>query len=73
MALGENMKQLRTSQGLTLEDVALYANITRQAVYKFENNQMNPQPEVLLRIAEKLGVTCEELICGKSKNKHPET
>lgn len=65
MALGENMEKLRNAHGFTQEEVAESVNVTKQAMSKYENNQMKPQPEVLLMIAKKLGVTCEELITGE--------
>ncbi|MDE6776418.1 MAG: helix-turn-helix domain-containing protein [Oscillospiraceae bacterium] len=65
MALSENIREIRTQKGLSLEDVAKCANITRQAMWKYEQGQLVPNGIVLVQIAEKLGTTCEELVKGK--------
>lgn len=67
MALAENLRQFRTEKGFTLEEIAQCADITRQAVSKYEKGKMLPNVETAVEIAEKLGVTCEELVKGKSE------
>lgn len=64
MALAENIKRLREMHGLTQEELASYAKVTREAVYKYEVGKMIPNVETAVDIAEKLGVTCEELVRG---------
>ena len=65
MALAENLRRLRKEKGYTLEEIAQSADVTRQAVLKYEKGKMKPNVEVAIDIAEKLGVTCEELVKGK--------
>lgn len=64
MALAENIKRLREQHGLTQEELAVYAKVTREAVYKYEVGKMIPNVETAVDIAEKLGTTCEELVRG---------
>lgn len=66
MALAENLRHLRQQKGLTLEEIAEIAGITRQAVNKYEQGKMIPNGIVLVDIAEKLGTTCEELVREKT-------
>lgn len=60
----ENLRKLRQARGLSGQALAEQANITRQAISKFEKGQATPKPETLILIADALGVTCEILIRG---------
>lgn len=66
MALAENLRHLRELKGLTLEEIAESADVTKQAVNKYEQGKMIPNGIVLVDIAAKLGTTCEELVRGKT-------
>ena len=68
MALAENLRHLRELKGLTLEEIAKSADITKQAMNKYEQGKMVPNGIVLVDIAEKLGVTAEKLIRGKAND-----
>lgn len=65
MAVGDNIKRLRTEQKLSLEELAIYADVSKQTIQRYEGNRRKPQPETLLLLAKKLGVSCEELITGE--------
>lgn len=60
----ENLKKIREARGISVIVLAEQANITRQAIYKFEKGQATPKPETLILIADALEVTCETLIRG---------
>lgn len=66
MSLADNLKLFRTEKGFTLEELAKSANVSRQAILKYEQNKMSPQPEIIADLADKLGVTCDELIKGRA-------
>ena len=63
--LAENLRAVRQQKGLTLEQIAERVNVTRQTMCKYEQGIIVPNAIVLVDIAEKLGVTCEELVRGK--------
>lgn len=66
MALAENLRHLRKLKGFTLEEIAESADITKQAMNKYEQGKMIPNGIVLVDLAEKLGTTCEKLVRGKT-------
>lgn len=72
MALSDNLRQFRQQKRLTLEEVAKSANVTRQSMHKYEEGQMIPNGIALVHIADKLGVTAEELVNGRTENKNLE-
>ena len=68
MALAENLRHLRQQKGLTLEEIAESVDVTKQAMNKYEQGKMIPNGIVLVDIAEKLGVTVEKLVRGKTND-----
>ena len=59
--LGEAIETARRSRGLTQPEVAERAGVTQAALSRYENDQRTPEPEVLQRLADALGVTVELL------------
>ncbi len=66
--ISKNIKRLRTERGFTQDSLAEKINITRQAVSSWENDRTQPDVEMLVRLAEVLEVSFEELIYGKKRN-----
>jgi TPR repeat protein/transcriptional regulator with XRE-family HTH domain len=66
LAIGENIKRLRTKQGDTQEKLAEHLGITTRAVSKWECGKAYPDITLLPGIANFLGVTFDELM--KSEN-----
>ncbi|PEU82333.1 transcriptional regulator [Bacillus cereus] len=64
MSLGEQLKKLRESKGFSQEDIAKKIGVTRQAVYKWENDKSCPDIENLILLSELYNVTLDELIKG---------
>lgn len=67
MTIGEKIKKIRLSQGLTLDEVAKrlgYSN--RSAFYKIENEDNGVTIDKLKNIANALGVTLEDLLYDES-------
>ncbi|MBR6553429.1 MAG: helix-turn-helix transcriptional regulator [Clostridia bacterium] len=65
--IGENIKNFRTERNMTQEALAEQLNVTRQAISKWENNNGEPDLDMLHEIAVALHVTVEELLYGKSE------
>ncbi len=62
--LAQRIRRLRTERGLTLEQVAERANLTKSVLSKVENFRVTPSLPGLARIAEALEVTVAELVEG---------
>lgn len=61
---GERIKELRIKNGLTLEDVAKYVGIGRQAVHKYETGTVTNIPlDNLEKMAVLFGTTPAYLAC----------
>lgn len=59
---GENIKKIRESKGMSRKELADKLGITEMSVGRYENNQREPKHEVLIKIAEVLGVKVNEII-----------
>ena len=65
---GQRLQRLRKERNLTQEEVAEKIGITPQGISKWENNLSSPDINILLNLADILGVSVEELL-GKEKEK----
>lgn len=65
--IGENIKNLRMERNMTQDALAEQLNVTRQAISKWENNNGEPDLDMLQEIAVALQVTVEELLYGKNE------
>ena len=60
---GEKLRQQRTAKGLTLEGLAVRIDSTKAYVWQLENKKpARPSAELLLKIADALGVSPDYLI-----------
>lgn len=57
-----NLKNIRKSQNIAQEKLALEAGVDRTVVSKIERVIGNPSLEVLLRLANRLGVSVADLL-----------
>lgn len=69
MSLGEQLKKLRESKGFSQEDVAKKIGVTRQAIYRWENNKSYPDIDNLILLSEMYNVTLDALIKGNQNMK----
>ncbi|OJD53092.1 transcriptional regulator, partial [Bacillus sp. 4048] len=69
MSLGQQLKKFRESQNLSQEDVAKKIRVTRQAVYKWENDKSYPDIDNLIILSEFYNVTLDDLIKGNDSFK----
>lgn len=60
--LSENLKNLRKEKGLSQEELAIKLNVVRQTISKWEKGLSVPDSEMLILIAEELGVTVTTLL-----------
>lgn len=62
--LGKNLKKYRASKGYSQSEFASKLYVTRQCVSKWEQGVTEPDVETLIKIAELLGVSVDELVNG---------
>ena len=60
--LGEELRKARVKAGLTQEDLAFEAKVSRQYVSLLELNQKSPTLDVLLRLCEAMDVSAGRMI-----------
>jgi transcriptional regulator with XRE-family HTH domain len=63
--LAENLKRLRERRELTQRDLASLAGVPRPTLAHLERGAGNPTLSVLVKLAQALGTTIEELIGGR--------
>lgn len=60
--LGGKIKELRQERGITQTELAAKLNMSKQAVSNWENDNIMPSIEMLLKIADFFGVTTDYLL-----------
>jgi transcriptional regulator with XRE-family HTH domain len=67
--IAKNLIKLRTSKGLTQEEVAKSLSISNKTVSKWENGTSTPDLSLLVKLAEYFGVTTDMLLglCDNNK------
>lgn len=63
--INENIKNARKAKGITQEEMAAELNVVRQTVSKWEKGLSVPDADVLMKIADLLGVSVNELLGTK--------
>ena len=66
--LSERLAQCRKEAGLTQAQMAIYADITEKAYQNYEAMRREPRLEILVRIANILGVSLDYLT-GRTEQK----
>ena len=67
--LAERLRACRKAKGLTQRDVAIYCDITEKAYQNYELMTREPKLEILIRIAERFGVSLDYLV-GRTDNRN---
>ncbi|MFE0233340.1 helix-turn-helix domain-containing protein [Brucella anthropi] len=57
-----NLRQIRSSQGITQENLAVDANVDRTAISGIETGDYNPTIDLLERLAEALSIDIVDLV-----------
>ena len=65
LALNENIKKLRMARGLNQVEFAKTLGVSKQCVSNWENDNVMPSIEMLLKIADFFGVSTDYLL-GRS-------
>ncbi len=60
--LGQKIRDLRKEKGMTQEELAVRLNVVRQTISKWEKGLSVPDAEMLVRLAEVLDVSVNELL-----------
>lgn len=60
--LSENIKTIRKSKGLSQQELAVKLNVVRQTVSKWEQGLSVPDADMLITIAEVLGISVSQLL-----------
>lgn len=60
--LGQRINELRLAAGLNQVDLAKRLNIAKQTVSNWENENIQPSIEMLVRLAKLFGVTTDYLL-----------
>lgn len=60
--LSKQLKRLRAQQNLTQAGLAKHLGVTQQAVARWESEKSSPDPSMLIRIANLLQVSVDELV-----------
>ena len=71
--VGNLISKLREEKGLSQSDLGSYIGVTNKAVSRWENGRGYPDTSILLKLAEVLEITVDELLKGElsiSKTKH---
>ena len=61
-ALARNLRRLRTERGLTLDELAKRAGVSRSMLIQIEQKRVNPTLATLVRLAEALDIGLAELV-----------
>ncbi|MBE5815372.1 MAG: helix-turn-helix transcriptional regulator [Clostridiales bacterium] len=72
MDFGDRLKQIRTSQGLSQEQLAEKIGVSRQAITKWETKKGLPDIENMVILAEIFKVTLDELVLQGTQQKEPQ-
>ena len=69
MSLGNTIKNLRVSKKLTQYELAQKANISKNALWNYENDKREPRIEVLEKLAFALDVSMNDLLWPTDNDK----
>lgn len=61
--LNQRIKELRKAKGLTQVELAAALNVTKQCISNWENNNIQPSVDMLVKIAAYFSVSADYLLC----------
>lgn len=70
MNFGEQIKKIRSENGLTQEQLTTQLNVSRQTISSWENNRNLPDLEMVVKIAKVFNLSLDQLILGGSDMEH---
>lgn len=66
MTLGERIKEYRTNNRMSQEDLAEKMNVSRQAITKWESDKGVPDIDNLIQLSRIMNITIDELVLGNN-------
>ena len=60
--LNERIKELRLARNLTQVELANNLNVTKQCVSNWENNNIQPSVDMLIKLSKYFSVSCDYLL-----------
>lgn len=64
IVLFENIKRIRKARNLTQDEVAEACEVDRATISKWETGEFSPRVDKLVKLANILGCTVDELLAG---------
>lgn len=61
--LNDRIKELRISNGMTQVELAAGLSVSKQCVSNWENNNIQPSVDMLIKIAKYFSVSTDYLLC----------
>ena len=71
MVLNENIRMLRQARNLSQVDLAKALNVTKQSISNWENDNIQPSIDMLMRLADFFSVSTDYLL-GLDQKKYVE-
>ena len=68
MSIGENIKRIRKQKGWTQKKLAMELGVSQQNLAQYEGNKRNPKLGTIIKIADGLGVSIDELTNDADEN-----
>lgn len=65
--LGNTIKELRLAHGINQVELARKLSVAKQTVSNWENNNIQPSVDMLVKIADYFNVTTDYLLCRNSE------
>lgn len=62
MSIGKKLLSLRKQKGISQQDLALYLNVTRQTISKFEHDLSLPDIDMMMKICKYYQISLNELL-----------
>lgn len=62
MTLNENIKQLRIARNLSQVDLAKALGVTKQSISNWENNNIQPSIDMLIRLSQFFSVSTDYML-----------
>lgn len=64
-SFGNRLRELRKLKGITQEELAASVSLSRRMIVYYETQGGSPSPDLLVKLARALGVSCEILLGQK--------
>ncbi len=65
--LNERLREIRTAKKLSQVELARLLGVTKQCISNWENDNIQPSIEMLVKISKTLGVSSDYLLCIENK------